>query len=545
MYRKHLISQLNKGNIYLKNNWSMEISGLVRVPFFDSNDDVHGYAVYYSEVKQTYDLIKYLLLTGEIIWCAEVVNGGYGTPLIWKDLALVHEGFTGITAYNKYTGEKVWNYSTESRVRSSFNIIDESLYFSSGGTIFQIDYEGKLLNKINLENTFLFGTISKQQNHLITLGTKYNIETNSSNLYLFGIILSSSLVFEVNIGKGHIISSDTSGFFLSEGRILVNCDNYVKCLDANTGMTIWTTKISGNGGRHIPVCDLEFVFYTTINGYYGCINIRNGQLLWERESTEGCIVTPPSILGDSLLILADSYLFVLDKRKGYVYQAVPIGHSPYSACAIFNNHLLVGGGEPPLHGLLRAFNIVENSPECFVFGKIEIGEFIENKQMELILYCSSMITSIEINTNVISKNKNIQGTKISGGFHFDIELKPNNLSGYYCLPIRYFIGENEYIEGISVFLRQKNPLPTKHIINTFNKDVLQTNALNSGAAIIQMIMKNYGKELKQDEVRKIVNYVKDKSEWVDADFQTWRLILNRVLSSPAKTLNEFIELEKA
>ena len=41
-----------------------------------------------------------------------------------------------------------------------------------------------------------------------------------------------------------------------------------------------------------------------------------------------------------------------------------------------------------------------------------------------------------------------------------------------------------------------------------------------------------------------INYVKRKSNWKDADFQTWRLILKRVLSNSAESLDDFIRSEE-
>ncbi|HEM2906967.1 TPA: hypothetical protein U0672_000604, partial [Streptococcus suis] len=63
---------------------------------------------------------------------------------------------------------------------------------------------------------------------------------------------------------------------------------------------------------------------------------------------------------------------------------------------------------------------------------------------------------------------------------------------------------------------------------------------NSGAAIAEFLFSIYGKDMKQDEFRKIIDYIKERSKWKDADFQTWRLVLKRALSSPATTLEEFI-----
>ena len=46
-------------------------------------------------------------------------------------------------------------------------------------------------------------------------------------------------------------------------------------------------------------------------------------------------------------------------------------------------------------------------------------------------------------------------------------------------------------------------------------------------------------------IRAIIDHLKERSGWEDADFQTWRLIMKRALSSPATTLEEFIALEDA
>ncbi|NRO02421.1 hypothetical protein IMAU30025_02041 [Lactobacillus helveticus] len=58
-----------------------------------------------------------------------------------------------------------------------------------------------------------------------------------------------------------------------------------------------------------------------------------------------------------------------------------------------------------------------------------------------------------------------------------------------------------------------------------------------------MIEEEYGKKISQEDFRDIIDYLKKTSKWKDADFQTWRLLLKRALSSPAKDLNEFIKLE--
>lgn len=51
MFRYRLFKNETDNKIYLKNKWCKRINGLARVPFFDEDDKLHGYVVYYSEVK--------------------------------------------------------------------------------------------------------------------------------------------------------------------------------------------------------------------------------------------------------------------------------------------------------------------------------------------------------------------------------------------------------------------------------------------------------------------------------------------------------------
>jgi len=57
MFRSYLVCNKNTNiNIDVENDWNMKIPGLVKVPFFDSDEPNVGYVVYYSEVKRVYGL---------------------------------------------------------------------------------------------------------------------------------------------------------------------------------------------------------------------------------------------------------------------------------------------------------------------------------------------------------------------------------------------------------------------------------------------------------------------------------------------------------
>lgn len=544
MYRDTLvkIKGHNKCN-YLKSMWAMEIPGLVRVPFFDKQDKKNAYVVYYSEVEQTYALIKFEVETGKKIWTSRIVNGGYGTAVVWDDLVIVLKGFCGLAAFDKSNGNLVWEFETNSRVRSSLNIIDDMLVFSSAGNIYMLDKTGNVIKNIKVSNTFFFGTISKHQNHIIAIGTRFNEKTQSSNLYLFGI-KDDYCIYEVDLGKSHVISSDTAGFVLENNEIIINCYNRIYKINADNGEILWKKEVEGNCGRHISVTDGENVYYTTINGFYGVLDYSDGTKIWSKKVNEGCIVAPISVVDDNIFVLADSYLINLYKKTGEIVQMLSIGHAPYSACVIRDNYLFVGGGEPPVNGLLRAFLLNNHSVKNELQGHYEFGNFIENEEMEINIVVDNDVEKLVMDASEISTVDRIEGEKIGGMINFKVPLKKNIVGGYYSIPILYDNSIDKVVDSISVYMFTQRVLPSRHMIAKFNKEIKQEGIFNSGSAIYELIMGEYGKEMSQKEFRKIIDYVKKKSKWQDADFQTWRLILKRVLSSPAKTLDEFIQLEK-
>lgn len=546
MFRKSLLKNINSNNIFLSNSWCKEIEGLVRMPFFDINDEESGYVVYYNEVRQQYGLIKYSISNGETIWESNVVNGGYGTAVVYQDIIIILKEFNGIAAFDKYNGDLLWEFSGDGRVRNSINIIDNLIVFASAGDIFFMDKLGSIKNKISFKGMFFYGTISRKDDHYIAMGTKFNKEINDSCLNIIAFDSNGNLLYEINLGDSYVISSDTSGFWIENDYIYVNHNNEIIMLNANNGEIVWKREVNGISGRHVPVVDKDLLFYTTLLGEIGCLKAESGKVVWSLSTQEGSIVSPPSVYNGTLLVLADCSLYLINKITGEFYSKKAVGHSPYSAITIFKNNIIVGGGEPPLNGALMMYHIGDKNENTEYFqNHFEVGNYVESNQMQIIINCRELLTELSLDASIISPTDNVKSKTISENlFVFDFNLKNNNLSGYYALPISYNYNGEFKTEMISIYLFKKDKLPNKFRLNKFFKNINQTSEFNSGAAIAESVFNEYGKKISQEEFRRIIEHVKSKSNWKDADFQTWRLILKRVLSSPARTFEEFIELEE-
>ena len=94
------------------------------------------------------------------------------------------------------------------------------------------------------------------------------------------------------------------------------------------------------------------------------------------------------------------------------------------------------------------------------------------------------------------------------------------------------------------YIDKREQLPSSFVLHQYLKVSTEENIFSSGAALVQGLMKVHGKSISQKDFRDRINYVKRKSNWKDADFQTWRLILKRVLSNSAESLDDFIRSEE-
>lgn len=367
-------------------------------------------------------------------------------------------------------------------------------------------------------------------------------------MYIFSFNDCGKIISEKKIGASEIISSDTSGFWILEDNIILPCNDEIILINALNFEIIWRKKVSGFVGRHVVISDEKNIYYTTLRGKIGSIDIKTGNINWEISTQEGLIFSPPSLSGNTLFVLADCMLYLIDKQKGSVYFRKVIGHAPYSAPVIFKNHLFIGGGEPPIYGVLLCYEMKNNLKELKnkegVIKTFEVGNYVENDKMQLSIILDEKVKNILLDVSVISNEKLIKPTfEKENNYIFEFELKKNNASGLYSLPITFEKNKKIKSEMVVVNLILKKPKLKRVRLNEFYKEVLEETAFHSGAALSQAILKKYKKDISQTEFRKIIDHVKKKSEWKDADFQTWRLILKRVLSTPANSIESFLEKE--
>ena len=549
MFFDHISDSDNNNQLFLLNShWCINLPGLVRVPFFDRDNPNVGYVVYYSETKQEYGIVKYLTEDGSLTWTKAVCNGGYGTPVVFGNLLICHKEFDSVVAIDKERGDEMWDIKTHGRIRTSISSYGGFCYFATVGLIYKIDSSGHIINSCDCKGAFFYGNIVKYDKYILVLGVEYNQELHKSCLSLYYFDLDLTFVDKIILSNSPVISSDTSGLFCIEKYALITCYDEIYKIDIVNHSVLFNRKLEGIAGRHIPISDGVNIYYTTLNGYVSAVSLENASVIWRMKMNECSIVAPPSLKGQSLFILADGCLNVINKLNGNIIQKKVIGHAPYSAAILFDNRLYVGGGEPPMYGNLISFNLVnekECQPELFEV-KILNGD-IDDRDKTILIRSFVHFKSVEINPSAIATEDTVMAKHCGDDlFRASFKLKNNCIRGFYGIPIRLVFPNNEgYIDSMfRLELQSMSSLPTKVFLQDFAKPIKQEDDLFSGAALAQLLMGQYGKSINQKDFRNIIDYVKSKSEWKDADFQTWRLILKRVLSNPHNTLDDFIQSEE-
>lgn len=494
--------------------------------------------------------IKYTLnalcpVSGELYWSIDVPNGGYGTPAIIDDCVVVLTEFTNITGISKNDGKIKWTFKTQARIRSSINIIDGKIYFSSGGALFEINNKGQLLNQWDYPKAFFYGSVDVVNDLIITLGV-INDDSSKSLLQVFAFHKAGQLVYELPVCHDTVISTDTSGIGWQKDIGIVGADNQVIAFQGFSGKVLWTSPVEGAAGRQVCTTNDQYVYYVTQSGIVGALNILDGSHIWKIHTQDSLLVSPISIADDKVIVAADAHLLVLRAIDGQLLQKFPVGHSPYSMLSLNKEWGVLGAGEPPHNGLIYGFKL-HAKKEFFKYNCIVhlSSANIESLFFDVCIEIHNVeepIIEAQLDGANFCLQDPIRGEQITEStFSFRIPL-PNTMSpGDFVIPLSLVLQSKCIItRPIAIKLTRRKPLPSRVYLNHI-PNIMQENPNYSGAAIASVIksINNNNNMSSQKNIREMIDAVRDLSGY--EPFQTWRIILRRVLTSQAKNKNELPE----
>ena len=531
MFDRFLVADKSVGRLDLR--WSVPFPALVRVPVF--SPDGSGYIVCYAEKTRSYILQKFAPDSGELEWSTQLHNGGYGAIAAGDQCIAVPTGFTDITGVDSASGRILWKYRSSSRVRSPVAFTGNHFIASSGDTLFKLNELGEECARTTPNDCFFYG-LPREQGRIVYSLCAVTGDFGFSQLHLCAMDWLDGLIWTTSLSDGHVVSSDTSGFAMTDDRLYATAGQSISCLDRASGTLLWSATFPSIVGRHMPILHRDRILVGSLSGQLACLDAATGKIRWTFAG-QTMVTSPPSIVGDTVLVTVDGHLCLLAIKDGREIHRVPIGHAPYSAVAIRNGTAFVGAGDPPYFGRLFAFDMlpVDHKEPDYITAASSVCEYLDEARCLIRLdvrNCVEEIENVEIDAAVIlgtgNQSQALQpDRRVGTGFFFAIKPSKFLVNGCYCLPVKILLRNGAPVHRtISVALDMVSPRVSKFELGGFDP-VGQTHYLHSGAAVAQMIQHRFAQSITpQARFREMVDYVRERADY--EPFNLWRLVFQRV-----------------
>jgi len=300
---------------------------------------------------QGHDMIFAVNTTsGDIVW-SRFIGPGYVGPVIDGNAVFIGTCTHGqdpsnehLYAFNRFTGEELWNISVYGGIAESLQYDAQKLYFCTGF------YAGKIY-AVNKNDGSINWTYSTGYN---VCGNKPMLKDNAVYAAFWNSYYDGKL-FKINASSGNEIWSrllsagpwDNSITADGKGHLFLALyyDATLNAYYESNGSLYWTYQLHG-GPLSFNAYHHGVVFISDTSGYVYALNATQGSLLWETKIGGDCDISSPTLSGGLLFIGtrdgADGAFFALDETTGTVLWKYPVGASVTAPPSIADGMMLCG-----------------------------------------------------------------------------------------------------------------------------------------------------------------------------------------------------------
>jgi outer membrane protein assembly factor BamB len=253
------------------------------------------------------------LLTGDLLWKKKLGDIS-SSPQINQDEVFIGSNSGLLSAFNRASGEKIWEFKTEDAVLSTPACGGKIIYFGSGDdNLYALDKDnGELKWKFKADGSIYSSPAIKVENP--ARGMNRMVHTNggddkvffgSVDGYLYALkIEDGSLIWKFKT-DGDIYSSPA----VTESLVYIGSNDYsMYALDQATGQLRW--KFETGGAVHSsPIAVGDKLFFGSYDGNFYVLDRFSGKLLWNYQ-TKGMISSSPAYYDGKIYIASeDGYLY--------------------------------------------------------------------------------------------------------------------------------------------------------------------------------------------------------------------------------------------
>jgi outer membrane protein assembly factor BamB len=254
------------------------------------------------------------LLTGDLLWKKKLGDIS-SSPQIYQDKIFIGSNSGLLSAFNRASGEKIWEFKTEDAVISTPACNGKIVYFGSGDdNLYALDKDnGELKWKFKADGSIYSSPAIKAENPALrsepsrskTNGGDDKVFFGSVDGYLYALkIEDGSLIWKFKT-DGDIYSSPA----VTESLVYIGSNDYfMYAVDQATGKLRWKFE-TGGAIRSSPIAVGDKLFFGSYDGNFYVLDRFSGKLLWNYQ-TKGMISSSPAYYEGKIYIASeDGYLY--------------------------------------------------------------------------------------------------------------------------------------------------------------------------------------------------------------------------------------------
>ena len=271
--------------------------------------------------------------TGQKIW--EFYIGGsisWSTPTIFDDKVYIGSG-NGLFCLDIQDGTQIWNNTDLTIFGSSPVVVGGRVYIGAYTGIFCIDANnGEFLWNFTNNSDY-----PEMQSAPSVYNDKVYIQDQNWDVFCLDAIGNSDGTTDIIWTYSTSDETQPSGRHQSspsvvDGRVYVGSLGKVFCLNAETGVNIWSSNVAGARYSSLSVANNR-IFIGGGKSFY-CLDALDGSEMWS-YSTGETFMTSPAVADDKVYICSDN-MYCLDVASGDLIWDYPSDYRFSSSPAISN-----------------------------------------------------------------------------------------------------------------------------------------------------------------------------------------------------------------
>ena len=255
--------------------------------------------LYFAQDKGDETFFALNLLTGDLLWKKKLGDIS-SSPQIYQEKIFIGTNSGLLLAFNRFSGEKIWEFKTEDVVISTPATSGKMVCFGSGDdNLYTLDIDnGELKWKFQAEGSIYSSPAIKVENPANGGDDKVFFGSVDGHLYALKIE-DGSLIWKFKTDRD-IYSSPA----VADSLVYIGSNDYfMYAVDQATGKLRWKFE-TGGIIRSSPIAVGDKLFFGSYDGNFYVLDRFSGKLLWKYQ-TKGMISSSPAYYDGKIYIASE------------------------------------------------------------------------------------------------------------------------------------------------------------------------------------------------------------------------------------------------